>query len=96
MSGATGIEDVGVMEPFEKATLKLHCVLCGDTMFAMDAGRYVCIGCNVSQEIMVRFGNRIGFEQFADEILPEEIHIIHRFVGIDVDLLHEVIKGLKK
>lgn len=96
MSGATGVEDVGVTEQLKKSVVRLHCVWCGDTMFVMDAGSYVCIACNVRQEIIVRFGNREGFEQFADVILPEEIHIIMHAPHIGVNLLHEVTEGFKK
>lgn len=97
MSGATGVEDVGTKNPFEKATLKLHCMFCGDTMFTVSVGRYACIGCNVWQEIVLRFGEYmcIGFE---DEIVPEEIHIVQHLVDIDVDINfpNEVVKRFKK
>ncbi|MDP3778814.1 MAG: hypothetical protein Q8R30_02045 [bacterium] len=81
---------------FEKATLKLHCVCCGDTMFVMDAGVHICIGCNTRQEIMVRFGDREGFEQFEGDILPEEIHIMVRSPDIGTNLLSEVAEEFKK
>ncbi|GEM_PF-6874075 len=97
MSRATPVEDSGTREQFEKATLKLHCVWCGDTMFVMDAGRvHICIGCNVRQEITVRFGDRTGFEQFADEIMPEEIHIMMRIPDMGTNLLNEFVEGFKE
>lgn len=83
------------MQCFEKATLKLHCMWCGDTMFVMDTGRYVCIGCNIRQEIAVRFGEDI-FAEFEDEILPEEIRIIQHVVSFDTNLLDEVARWFKR
>jgi len=83
-----------VEEQFEKATVRLHCVFCGDTMFAMDAGTYACLGCNMRQEIMVRFSEDI-FQEFVDEILPEEIRIIQRIIDINTNLLHKAIGELK-
>lgn len=99
MSGATGVEDVGVAKQFEKAVLKLHCVLCGDTLFVMDVDRYVCIECNVRQEITVRLGTCTyestadgGLQSFEGEkILPEEFRISIEKVSMDVDLLKEFI-----
>lgn len=96
MCGATSVEDVGVTKQLEKSAVKLHCVYCGDTMFVMDVGSYVCIACNVRQEIMVRFGNTEGFEQFADEILPEEVHVVMHFPHIGTNLLREIVEGFKK
>ena len=84
-----------VQGQFEKAALKLHCVYCGDTMFAMDPGLYICIACNVRQEIMVRFGEDI-FQEFEDEILPEELHIIIHFPDIGTKLLNEVAERFIK
>jgi len=95
MCGATGIEDVGMMKQFEKAALKLHCVFCGDTMFLVDVGRCVCLGCNTRQEIMVRFGDITGFEQFADDIVPEEVHIVLHSTDGKTNLLNELIKHLQ-
>jgi len=95
MSGATGVEDVGMTKQFEKTALKLHCVFCGDTMFVMDIGRCVCLGCNSRQEIVVRFGDRLGFEQFADEILPEEVRIVLHSTDGKTNLLNELIKHLQ-
>lgn len=99
MSGATGVEDVGMTKQFEKAVLKLHCVLCGDTLFVMDVGRYICIECNVRQEITTRLdthtyistpdGKLQSFE--GEGIVPEEIHINIEKVSMDVDLLKEFI-----
>jgi hypothetical protein len=97
MSGATGVEDVGVTERFEKAVLKLHCVLCGDTMFVMDISRYVCIECNVRQEVTVRLGTH-SYESRSDgslqsfegeDILPEEVRISIEKASVDTDLLKE-------
>ena len=103
MSGATGVEDVGATEQFEKTVLKLHCVLCGDTMFVMDVGRYVCIGCNVRQEVTIRLGTH-NYEPISDDNLqsfegedtvPEEIHINIEKVSMGADILKEFIGTLQ-
>lgn len=83
------------MRRFEKATLRLHCMWCGDTMFVMSAGKYVCVGCNVRQEVVVRFGEDI-FVEFEDEILPEEIHITQHVACVDANLLNEVAQVFKR
>lgn len=104
MSGATGVEDVGTKNPFEKAPLKLHCMFCGDTMFLMDVGRYACIGCNVRQEIVIRFDTHKyesaadgGLQSFEGEgILSEEVHINIEKASGNVSLLREFIEAFEQ
>lgn len=94
MYGTTDIDDVGVvMKQFEKAALRLHCVLCGDTMFIMEPGRYVCIGCHLRQSIVAQCN-----EQFFEDgdLLVKEIRITLEKAREDVNLMREFIAELKK